>query len=117
MRIVNATRGTVLAERAWRAVRLKDRLRGLLGRERLEAGEAIYIEPCTSIHSFFMRFAFDALFIDRKFRVVHLIENMPPWRISRWVPRARGVIELPAGTVRRTLTALQDEISFIETGE
>jgi uncharacterized membrane protein (UPF0127 family) len=116
MRIVNVTRQTVLAERAWRAVRLKDRLRGLLGREGLEAGEALYLEPCTSIHSFFMRFAFDAIFLDRHFMVTHLIENMPPWRISRWVPRARGVIELPAGTVRRTMTAAGDKISFIETG-
>ncbi len=113
MRIVNHTRGAVLAERAERTVSLRQRLRGLLGREGLAQGEGLYISPCTSIHSFFMRFVFDAVFVDRELKVLHVIERMRPWRLSRWVRRAAGVIELPAGRLADTGTQKGDRL-FIE---
>ena len=62
-RIVNETRHTILAESAREVTRLTDRLRGLLGREQLKAGQGLIIRPCTSIHSFFMNYSFDALFV------------------------------------------------------
>ena len=63
MRVLNQTRGQVLAERAWEALSAGARMKGLLGRAGLAAGEGLYIRPCTSIHSCFMRFVFDALFV------------------------------------------------------
>ena len=114
MRIVNRTRGTVLAERAEKALSWKRRLQGLLGKDGLEKGEGLFIAPCTSIHSCFMRFVFDAVFVDRELKVLHLIKRMRPWRISRWVRRARGVIELPAGTISATGTREGDRLRFEE---
>lgn len=87
-------------------------MRGLLGRDRLLPGEGLWILPCNSIHSFGMRFEFDALFLDRNRRVVGLYERFRRNRVSRVFPGARGVLELPAGTIRETGTEVGDEIEF-----
>lgn len=112
MIVRNATRGTTLATAVTEARSLIARGIGLLGREGLAPGEGLLIAPCQSIHSCFMRFRFDAVFFDRDRRVRHLIEAMPPWRFSRHVWRARGVIELPAGTVAATGTRRGDQLAW-----
>jgi len=82
------------------------RFRGLMGRASLPEGEGLYL-PDTSIHMMFMRFPIDALFVsgeepDGTRRAVALREKLPPWRgIVLPVRGARGVIELPAGTLAR----------------
>jgi len=91
----------------WRA-----RLRGLLGRSGLAAGSALVIEPCTSIHTFFMKFEIDAVFLDRRGRVVRALPGLRPWRATRFHLRAEQVVELPAGTLERTGTREGDELAF-----
>ncbi len=112
MRALNDTRRTVVAERVEEAASLRARLRGLLGRDGLEPGTALLIRPCSSIQSFFMRFTFDAAFLDGRGRVLHLVERMRPFRLSRWVPRARAVLELPAGALARSGTRVGDVVRF-----
>ncbi|RME30512.1 MAG: DUF192 domain-containing protein [Deltaproteobacteria bacterium] len=109
-RVVNVTKGTVLADPVEIATSIRARMKGLLGRNGLERGTGLLIRPCSSIHSFFMRFEFDAVFIDSAWKAVHLIERMRPFRISRIVPRAKAVLELPAGTITATATTLGDEL-------
>jgi uncharacterized membrane protein (UPF0127 family) len=87
-------------------------MKGLLGRKGLEPGEAIFIRPCTSIHSFFMKFVFDAVFVDAAGVVLHVIHAMKPWRMSRMVPRAAGVVELPEGVLRESGTEVGDRLEF-----
>lgn len=77
------------------------RMKGLMFRESLADGCGLYIPRCNSIHSFFMRFKIDAVFVDRAFVIVKIIENLMPWRITGFNWGARGVIELPAGTCSR----------------
>lgn len=112
MRLVNSRNGAVLAERVERAVSMRARMRGLLGRTALPAGEALSIEPCTSIHTFFMRFAIDAAFVSRAGRVLRAISDLRPWRATRVYPSAALVVELPAGTLSRTGTVEGDELVF-----
>lgn len=102
MRIVNTTRNRVLADKAWEAMSFGRRLKGLLGRTGLDEGEGVFIRPCNSIHSFFMKFRFDAAFVDDQGRVLHVILAMKPWRISKIVVGAVGVVELPAGVLEGT---------------
>ena len=110
MRIVNVTCDRVLAERAWEARSYSSRMKGLLGRKGLEAGEGLYIRPCSSIHSFFMKFRFDAAFVDGEGKVLHVIRAMKPWRISKIVSGAAGVVELPAGMLEGT--SIGDQLEF-----
>lgn len=75
------------------------RFMGLMGRPQMDPGSGLYLEPCNSIHMFFMRFAIDVLFLDRSGKVKRVLLNLKPWRISPIVFGARSVVELPAGTL------------------
>jgi len=66
------------------ARRLFDRLRGLIGRAPLPAGEGLLIVRCNCIHTFFMRFAIDATFLDASNNIVKTVRNIPPWRPFVW---------------------------------
>jgi uncharacterized protein len=77
------------------------RMVGLLGRTTFDAGDGLVITPCWMIHTWFMRFPIDVLFIDRDGVVLRAIESLGPFRIASGSPRARTTIELPAGTLRR----------------
>jgi uncharacterized membrane protein (UPF0127 family) len=112
MRLVNRTRGAILADRVERAEGVLDRMRGLLGRTALGDGEALAIAPCSSIHTFFMKFEIDAVFLDRGGRVVRALAGLRPWRATRFHPRAEQVVELPAGTLERTGTREGDQLAF-----
>lgn len=114
-RVVNAARTTRLAGRAWVAADFWARLVGLLGRRHLAQGEAILLRPGSAIHTFFMFFPIDVLFLDNSGRVLKLASAVPPFRCLLAPRGARGVLELPAGTIAATDTALGDALAF-ETG-
>jgi uncharacterized protein len=76
------------------------RMRGLLGRSELRAGEGMLLKPAGSVHTFFMRFPIDVVFIDREGHVTRVIGALRPWRVAG-SRRARAVLELPAGACAR----------------
>lgn len=80
-----------ITENAW------ERMCGLLPRTELALEEGLWIAPCTSIHTFFMRFSIDAAFLDRQGRVIALYDSLKPWRLSGIHFRAAGVLEARAG--------------------
>jgi uncharacterized membrane protein (UPF0127 family) len=88
--------GAVLCERCVVADSMVRRMRGLLGRRELPPGEGILLWPASSVHSWFMRFAFDAVFVDRDFTVLRIAADVKPWR-ARSHRGAHAVVELPAG--------------------
>ena len=112
IRLCNQRNGAVLAADVEHARTVRERLRGLLGRDALAEGRALVIAPCTSIHTFFMRFPIDVAFVDRGGRVVRGIGGLRPWRATRVYPTAALVVELPAGTLARTGTAEGDRLAF-----
>src|SRR6266516_978929 len=99
LRFVHPRSGRVLAERLRVPRTFVGRGLGLMFRRELPAGEGLWITPCNGIHMFFMRFAIDAVFVDRRIRVVRVRPGLRPWRIVPLVFRAHSVLELPAGTV------------------
>jgi uncharacterized membrane protein (UPF0127 family) len=72
------------------------RMRGLLGRSGLSSGEGMLLRPASSIHTAFMRFPIDAVFLDREDRVLKVAAELSPWRMAA-CKGARAVLELPAG--------------------
>lgn len=108
----NAGRGMTLATRARLASSYWDRLMGLMGRKRIEDGGGLFITRSASIHSFFMRFRFDAVFIDRENRVVSVVPAMRQWWIAFGGRGAKDVIELPAGVAASTGTQRGDLLVF-----
>ena len=93
----NSRTGRVIAGQVEPAFESKARNRGLLGRAGMDDGSALILAPCSSVHTFFMRFAIDVLFVARDGRVLKLYPALPAWRIA-FAFRAFAAIELPAGT-------------------
>lgn len=114
-KISNLTRGTVLAERVETADRGATRRKGLLGRDGLAPGDGLWIVPCESVHTFFMRFPIDLVYLDRKKRVRKVRSKVIPWRLSACLS-AHSVIELAAGAVRASKTEPGDELEFSPAG-
>ena len=77
-----------------------ERAVGLLGRISMSRQEGLWIVPCAMIHTLFMRFAIDVVFLDRELKAVRVIEGLKPWRLSPWVLGAHSVLELAAGALR-----------------
>jgi uncharacterized membrane protein (UPF0127 family) len=85
------------------------RRRGLLGRTGLVEGSALMLVPCFAVHTAFMRFTIDVVFLDGDGCVVRTVSRLTPWRIAiAW--RARSVIELPAGRLERCPIEVGDQI-------
>lgn len=92
--------GRVVCDRCTVADRPLPRLRGLLGRRELPAGEGLLLRPTPSIHTWFMRFPIDAVFLTGELEVVAVCHDMPAWRMAGR-RGARAVLELPSGEARR----------------
>ena len=92
--------GAVVCERCVLATSMLPRMKGLLGRKELPPGDGIYLSPASSIHMFFMRFAIDAVFVDRELVVVKVAPDLKPWRMAS-ARGSRSVIELAAGEAAR----------------
>jgi uncharacterized membrane protein (UPF0127 family) len=110
MKIINATQGVVLAQKAAMADTMFSRMRGLLNRASLHPEEALLITHCRSIHMFFMRFSIDAVFVDREHRVVGLVKRIRPFCLSPYFRKAFSVVELPEGTIEKTKTGMGDQL-------
>jgi hypothetical protein len=92
--------GSLVCERCLLAETPLTRARGLLGRGGLKRGEGILLRPASSIHMWFMRFAIDAVFLDREDRVLRIVSHLRPWRVAG-CKGAKAVVELPAGECER----------------
>ena len=92
--------GRVVCEHVLVAARPLQRMRGLLGRSELPEGEGILLRPAGSIHTFFMRFAIDAVFLDRDLVVIGIEPSLGPWRTASR-RGARSVVELASGECER----------------
>ena len=109
MLVRNETRNSVLAELTDVADSSAKRRKGLLGRDSLPIGQALWIVPSASIHTYGMRFPIDVLYLDRNKRVRKLRRAMPPWRVSLCLS-AHFVLELPAGIIEQTNTQPGDQL-------
>lgn len=109
---LNVTRQTQVAAEVDVADNYFKRLLGLMGKPGLPPQRGLWIVPCKDIHSCFMRFEFDALFVDKANRVVHMEQRMKPWRISKFVKASHAVLELPPGTIEATGTQIGDQLEL-----
>lgn len=84
------------------------RFTGLMGKKAITADEGLLLTPCNSIHMFFMKFSIDVVFIDRNKKIIRIVENLKPWRLSPVVFMTQSVLELPAGTISKTESQVGD---------
>jgi uncharacterized protein len=105
--------GSLVCERCAVAATPLSRLKGLLGRSELRRGEGLLIRPCSSVHTWFMRFPIDVVFLDRELRVVRVADRLAPWRTAAG-RKARAVLELPAGESDRHGLRPGDRLAVVE---
>ena len=97
MIVFNKTRNAVAARKVLKADTFISRLFGLIPRKALEAEEGLWLDPCAMIHTCFMNFPIDAVFLDTGLKVVKIVPSLKPWRFSPWVYGAKSVLELAPG--------------------
>ncbi len=108
MKIINLNKNCVLAEEVFLADNFFARLRGLLGFKSLDKNQSMILRPANSIHTFFMRFSIDVLFVGRDNKVVKIVKHMKPFKITSICSGSKSVIELPAGVIDLTETSVDD---------
>lgn len=116
LQVSNRERGTILATRLQVAKTAAKRSKGLLGRDKLADGEGLWIIPCESVHTFFMRFPIDLVYLDRKNKIRKVRSAVGPWRLSACLS-AHSVLELPAGTIRDTQSQAGDILEFLPASD
>lgn len=112
VRVRNLSRESELASRATMADSFWRRLRGLLGRDGLDAGEGLVIVPCNSVHMLGMRFPLDVLHLDRSGTVLRALPDLQPGRLGPMVWRSHMAVELPAGTIAASGTVAGDVVAL-----
>jgi uncharacterized protein len=100
-----ADSGRVLATHVRIARRAFERMRGLLSSDPLRDGECLLLEPASQVHTFGMSVPIDVVFCDGKGVVVHVVRNMRPRRVTKWVRGARLALEFTAGAVPSEVVA------------
>ena len=109
----NVTRNTEIGGSVALASSSDQRRTGLLKKNGLAVGEGLWIVPCEAIHTFFMKFAIDVLYVDRKRVVRKTVKALGPWKLSGcWV--ANSVLELPVGVIEVTGTMPGDQLEFVK---
>jgi uncharacterized membrane protein (UPF0127 family) len=104
------TRNTSIASDVIMADTFWSRFAGLIPRSYIKEGEGLMITRCNSIHMFFMRFAIDAIFTDKNFKVVSFSRNIKPWQLSPIFFGAYYCLEVAPGTIERSQTTLGDTL-------
>jgi uncharacterized membrane protein (UPF0127 family) len=94
------------------AVTRRARRKGLLGRDGLGSSCALILAPCAAIHTMFMRFDIDAVFVDDDGRAVKVVRKLAPWRIAA-DPTAHAVVEMPAGSLDEMDVAVGDRLYLL----
>jgi uncharacterized protein len=101
--------GSIVCERCVLADTALVRMRGLLGRRQLPNGDGILLRPASSVHMAFMRFAIDAVFLDKELRVLKIASNLRPWRAAGG-RGAKSVLEIAAGEAERRGVSVGDRL-------
>jgi uncharacterized membrane protein (UPF0127 family) len=108
-RLINARSGEAIATDVELALTRSARCRGLLERDSLDPAAALVLSPCLAVHTAFMRFAIDVIFVDKGGRVTRLVKRLLPWRMAGSL-RAYATIELAAGALDRYNVAVGDRL-------
>lgn len=113
MKLLIPESGEVLAERVFEAHSFWNRLKGLMLTKKLEPGCCLHLAPCRSIHTYFMRYSIDVLYLDRHNRIVGMEPELKPGRVGTVFHGAVSVVELPMGSIRLTKPQIGQAVQFI----
>lgn len=109
-KLINSSEKIVIAEHIETADTAWKRLKGLLGRSTLADKHGLWITPCNSIHTCFMKFSIDVVFVDKNMKVKSIKKNLGPWKFVPPTWGANSVFEFAAGTLEKTKLKVGDQL-------
>ena len=109
----NKKTSEIIAHRVLRAKTYRERLRGLLGYKHFERHKALWIYPCTSVHTFFMAFPIDVLFVNKGLIVKSIFKEISAWNILGPVSEAFSVFEFYGGVLKEKNINIGDELDVV----
>ncbi|MEW5953319.1 MAG: DUF192 domain-containing protein [Bacillota bacterium] len=112
MMLINTATDRVVARKVELASTFGQRLRGLMGRRGMPKGSAMLLYPCNAIHTCFMRFSIDIVFLNREGYVLVIIPKLPPFRFAGPVKESQLVVELPAGETADAQIEIGHKLKF-----
>ena len=113
MRVFNETRNVSLITQGRLANTFWLRLRGLLGAAPLQKEEGLVLVGEKSVHTFFMSFPIDVVYVDNAYRVIRMDANMAPNRVGPlYVAESAYIVEMPVGVIAETSTTVGDQLKF-----
>ncbi|MFN0110068.1 MAG: DUF192 domain-containing protein [Blastocatellia bacterium] len=113
MKFFHRATGQLLAEEVALANTFLTRLRGLIARSRLAPAQALWLRPCNGVHTWWMHYSIDVIFLDRDLRIVKLVENMRPFRLTAPHREARSVLEMAAHSISRAQLKIGDQLELV----
>ncbi|MCI2257073.1 DUF192 domain-containing protein [Domibacillus sp. PGB-M46] len=115
IKLLNLQTKQVIAKEVKVAYRFWSRFKGLMLTKNMPDNLALHISPCPSIHTFFMRYPIDVLYLNNRKEIVGTEESLVPGKIGKRFSKTESVIELPAGRIKDTSTTVGQTVAFIET--
>lgn len=113
MKAVSASRSVTIASNLKEASNFFSRLKGLLGKTALDDGEGLWMARCRAIHTIGMRFPIDVVFLNGDLMVKKVVKDLRPFHPIVFCWSAKGVLELPAGTIERVQIQVGDRIEIV----
>jgi len=111
--LINETGKSIIVEKLEVADSFFKRLKGLLGKESMEDGTALWIRNANSIHTFFMKFEIDVMFLDKNLKVKKCIQGVKPNEIIWPIWGARSVVEMKAGHLKKINVTVGDQLHVV----
>lgn len=113
MKLFNLTRQELVVEHLAVADKFGSRFWGLMGKKELKKDAGLLLKPCSAVHTWFMKFPLDLIFLDREYRVVKMVEKLPPFWGADGGPKAQIVLELPGGKIAEKRVFLGDQLALV----
>ncbi|MBU9714004.1 DUF192 domain-containing protein [Evansella tamaricis] len=112
MEVVNLSNQKMIAPNVDKAYGFYKRLKGLMFTEELLSGCGLHIKPCPSVHTFFMKYAIDVLYLNKENVVVGIDEALAPGKVGKRYKGAASVVELSIGSVKTSETQVGDKVEI-----
>lgn len=112
-KLFNKSQKTVICEHLIEAQTFFKKLKGLMFAKSLNPSYGLWIQHCKSVHTCFMKFSIDLIFINKKKRIVGLVEDMKPWKLSPLYWKAESVIEVPAHTIKQHKLKIGEQLDVV----
>lgn len=110
LHFTQANKQQIICTEVTQATSFHQRLIGLMFKNELQPQSTLWISSCNSIHTCFMKFAIDCIFVDKNLIVKAIYHDIKPWRMTRFVWGADSVFELPSGTLQKFSLQVGDQL-------